>query len=223
MASFAHADWSHMDWAVFTSTLVLAAATFALVWFTRRLVKEATAARDQSEKARLLGVRPRLALSFDVVSADIGFVTVTNVGSGPAIDVDALLNLGGLEQRVLGFHLMEVGEKHQFMAHNDSGAFMRLDEFTGAARQVSLAGSMRDVLDNQVDIDEEFDFAEAWERLKVSGRRQTPDETKRLADEAHKIRTTLERLQRTADRAYYAAWPEIHETGDDEPDNDETD
>ena len=147
----------------------------------------------------------------DGLGAGIGFVTITNAGSGPALEVDASLEFKGLDQRVIGFHLVVVGEKHQFMAHGKNGELLRLDELTEAAPIVTLIGKMRDVFDNEIDVDESFDLGEQWDRLKISEQRLPPDQEKRIADELEKVRTALQRIQSRADSAYDRVWPS-HET-----------
>jgi hypothetical protein len=208
-------DWSHMDWAVFASTLVLALVTLGLVVFTRRLVREAVATRDEMERtradgsrARLEAVRPRIALGVDNLGAGIGFVTVTNIGGGAATDLLGRLDLGALGQRQIAFHVMEVGEKHQYMPKSPAtGEFVRMDEFTADTPIVSLRGAMMDTLGNNVQVDEEINLAEVWEITKASNRRLPPDYEKKAVDEIERIRKTLEQLHRTGQSAYYRAWP----------------
>jgi hypothetical protein len=104
-------NWHEMDWAVFASTVALALFTLALVWFTRQLAIEAGLTRDEmqlaraeSETARLQSVRPRLALGVDNLGAGLGFISISNVGQGAAMDVRATLTFEGLEDRSVSFH-----------------------------------------------------------------------------------------------------------------------
>jgi hypothetical protein len=48
---------------------------------------------EEMRSTRLLNVRPRLALGIHMPGPTTGFVTVTNVGSGAALDVDVNLEL----------------------------------------------------------------------------------------------------------------------------------
>ena len=209
-------DWSHMDWAVFASTLVLALVTLGLVIFTRRLAGEAVEtrnemklAREESELARLLAIRPRVVLDVKNFGAGIGFVTVGNIGGGPALELRGTLDFGGdVGAREIAFHTLWVGEKHEFMPMlPDTGAFVRLDELTAGSARVSLVGLMSDSLGNEIAIDESIDLADVWEITKVSNRHLPPDHAKKTVDELEKIRKTLEQLQRTGQNAYYRAWP----------------
>ena len=168
-------DSAHMDWAVFASTLVLAAVTVGLVWFTRRLALEALRTRDEmrlarreSEVGRLQSVRPRLALGVDNLGAGIGFISLSNVGQGAAIDVRATLTFEGLgEARPVSFHLIPVGgsREQQFMTPRNAGnELMRMDELTAVCPRVALVGSMLDALGNHHEIDEAIDVANRVER-----------------------------------------------------------
>jgi hypothetical protein len=198
-----------MDWAVFASTLVLAAVTLGLVVFTRSLAVEAKRTREANERARMEAVRPRIALGVDNLGAGIGFVTISNLGAGPAVNVRGELRYEPLgEKRHIAFHTMPVGDKHQYLAPRDArGSMMRMDELSDVAPTVRLDGTMADVRGNELAFQTSIDLAAVWEITKESNRRLPPDHPKKAADELEKIRRTLEKIERLGDRAYYRLWP----------------
>lgn len=206
-----------MDWAVFGSTLVLAAVTVALVWFTRRLAIEALHTRDEmklaraeSEASRLQSVRPRLALGVDNLGAGLGFISISNVGQGGAIDVRATLTFEGLaESRRISFHLIPVGgsREQQFMTpRNADGELMRMDDLCARCECVSLVGSMADALGRRHEIDETIEIAAVWKDTVESSRRLPPDYERENHAEIEKIRRALEQLAHTARDEHRRLW-----------------
>jgi len=78
-----------MDWLLAVETFALAAATVALAWFTRQLVREGAATRalnqqmvNEMEESRSHSVRPRLALDIQVLGGKAGELLIRNVGRG---------------------------------------------------------------------------------------------------------------------------------------------
>ncbi len=66
--------------AILTGVLVLITAYYA--WQTRQTV-------DELKRARGVAVLPKLAISIRTLSAGIGWIRITNVGPGPALDISA--------------------------------------------------------------------------------------------------------------------------------------
>jgi len=198
-----------MDWAVFASTLVLAAVTLGLVRFTRKLAHEARLTREENERARLAAVAPRIVLGVDNLGAGIGFVTVSNLGARPAINIRREMRFEPLgERRDIAFHSMPVGDKHQYLTpRNQGGELMRMDDLSDVAPTVVLSGTMADALGNDHHFDTSIELRAVWDITKESHRRLPPDHAKQVADELEKIRRTLETIGRLGDRAYNRFWP----------------
>jgi hypothetical protein len=191
-----------VDTALVTANVALVLVTLAYAIPTWRMVNE-------MRRTRLLTILPRVTLDVKHLGAGLGFITVSNVGKGPAIDVRATLTFEGLtDTREIAFHTLSEGETHSFMTpRNTANELMRMDELTTDVKRVVLIGMMQDALGNKHAIDESIPLAEAWELLKLSNRRLEPDHLQKAVDEFAKIRDALKRLGNFAEQALNRAWP----------------
>jgi hypothetical protein len=191
-----------MDKALVTANIALVLVTLAYAIPTWRMVNEL-------RRTRLLTILPRVALDVKHLGAGIGFITVGNIGKGPAIDVRGTLAFEGLrDSREVSFHILSEGETHSFLTpRNTSNELMRMDELTADVKRILLVGTMRDALGNEHPIEESIAIAEAWELLKLSHRRLEPDHLQKAVDEFVKIRDALKRIGNLAEQALNRAWP----------------
>jgi hypothetical protein len=139
--------------------VVLVAVTGYYAWQNRRMV-------DEMRSTRLLNVRPRLALGVHMPDPLVGFITVTNVGSGAALDVDVEL---ALEAAAIGTpserqrwreHLLLPLERADFVPPRPIGGMPALCK---AFPVVTLRGAMSDALGERHPVDERIDIKAAWD------------------------------------------------------------
>jgi hypothetical protein len=206
--------WSHgleVNRALIAANIALVLVTLAYAIPTWRMVNE-------MRRTRLLTILPRVALDVKHLGAGLGFITVSNIGKGPAIDVRATLCFEGLaESREIVFHTLSEGETHSFLTpRNANNELMRMDELTEQVERVGLAGTMHDALGNEHAIDESITIAEVWEITKLSHRRLEPDHLSEAVTEFKAMKDALKRIYGVAERAFNRVWPPTWDQEDQE-------
>ena len=133
----------------------------------------------EMRKARAAQLLPKLAISVTSLGGGNGMWRVSNVGPGPAMDVDLQIapEPGGQPRRWKEPVVMP-GEGHDFIPATGQGsgseAFL-LDNQTKLYAALRLTGSYRDALGDQHGVDERFDIRAWWEFKKASLERFKPD------------------------------------------------
>jgi hypothetical protein len=201
-----------VDTALVTANVALVLVTLAYAIPTWRMVNE-------MRRTRLLTILPRVTLDVKHLGAGLGFITVSNIGKGPAIDVRATLTFEGLtDTREIAFHTLSEGETHSFMTpRNSANELMRMDELTAGVERVVLIGMMQDALGNKHAIDESIPLAEAWEITKLSHRRLEPDHLGEAVREFEAMKDALKRLVGVTERAFNRMWPPTWGNESDKP------
>jgi hypothetical protein len=154
-------------------TAVLVVITGFYAWQNYRMANEMRAARG-------VAVLPKLSISLGMVGPQYGFVYLTNVGPGAALDVDIGITFVPHDEDadphvielVWTTNVMAPGETHSFIPrkHPDGdnvgdGEVCKIDELTAKYRDIRLMGTYRDALgtahradDTRKDLDAWWDF-----------------------------------------------------------------
>lgn len=167
-------------------TAVLVVITGYYAWQNRKMAAEMAAARRVT-------VLPKLAIDWTMVSPTIAFPTITNVGPGPALDVEIAIEyvpLPGQENkrkvRQWTANLMVPGESKQFLPiEKDHSGSMQTKELAETYAMVRLTGKFHDVLRNTHVADDALEDIAEWRRTSEEAitRWQDPDPIKRQAKE----------------------------------------
>jgi hypothetical protein len=147
--------------ALLTAILIIVTAYYAVQ--NRRMVRELAAARE-------LTVLPKLALEFLRLGPAAMDVLVSNVGPGPALDVDVRLVFeprpggnAGREEHRWRRNLLAPGEQKDFLPPGDLND--NLNRLPREYQEVQLVGSMKDVLGKAYVVDEVFADLAAWREM----------------------------------------------------------
>jgi hypothetical protein len=158
-------------------TAVLVVITGFYAWQNLRMANEMRAARGVS-------VLPKLGISLGMVGPQHGFVYVTNVGPGAALDVDIRLVFEPLDNEP--HHRMEThwtasviaaGETQDFMPErrtadqqSGEGDILDIDALIGTYRAIRLIGTYQDALGTKHKVDDVLsDLAHWWHLQTHSG------------------------------------------------------
>lgn len=154
---------------VLTAVLVCVTAYYA--WQNQRMVHE-------MRRSRELSVLPNLSVDLRPLQRSTAVVvTVTNVGQGPAIGVEAVLTFLSSDpeanptaQRFWRAGVLAPGETKSFVPPHDGERILRFEELAVRYRSVQLGGSMKDSLGSrQVVADEVDNIGTLWEMTRTAG------------------------------------------------------
>lgn len=154
---------SASDWSITALTAALVIITGYYAWQNRRMVRV-------MERAQVLAIRPKLALTFRHPGPTYSEIAVVNVGTGPALNVDVVLIFeaaaGTDVQRRWRASAVAPSEEHLFLApQTPDGKPMYRNDLVGAFSRIRLSGSMEDGLRNRVAVDEVVDDLAEWAKL----------------------------------------------------------
>jgi hypothetical protein len=187
-----------------TPTEILATLTAALVlvtmyyaWQTRKMVGE-------MEQARAATVLPRIAVSVNPISGLVGWIRLTNVGPGPALDVRATIKLepDGFEIKWHA-HVVAPNESHDSIPtppDEPTAQLGYLERLTERFDRVTLVASYRDALGKPHETRETIEIREWWKSLIAAGHLAIHDYPAEAVDEFVKIRKSLDKLVGEAER-----------------------
>jgi hypothetical protein len=170
--------------------ITTAALTAALVVITGYYARQNKRMVDEMAASRELAVLPKLVLDFKMLGPTMGAINLSNVGPGPALDVEVTVRfepLGGQEpariERRWVANVMAPGQERQFLPVDDAGTLMDTETLASRFSRVRLSGTMRDALGNErVVADETSDLAH-WRKLTGEAKvRWQADPEKRLAE-----------------------------------------
>lgn len=143
-------------------TGVLVAVTAYYSWQTHLTVRELRAARGSQ-------VYPRLVPTLGLIGGGHAFLRVTNVGPGPAIEVQVRISLepGGSERR-WQTSVVAPGEHHDFIPApgEQPNGLLHLDQLTAKYQAFRLRASYKDMLGERIEIDDTINVEEQWAALK---------------------------------------------------------
>jgi hypothetical protein len=159
---------------ILTGALVVLTGYYA--WQTRRMVGE-------MERARQASLLPKLGVHLDFRGPNYAELAITNVGLGPAFDVNVELCCVPVpradvreDARTWRTNLLVPGEKQRFRPPDD----LRIDEFAERYKSVTVSGTMRDALRHAHQIDEALpDLRDTWGRLRDTGALWAEDPTEK--------------------------------------------
>jgi hypothetical protein len=176
-----------LEW--LTAALVVINGVFAL-----QMVRSVA----EMKRSRELQVMPKLTPQLRPLGPAFAFLTLGNVGQGPALDVQIEVIFEGRgdvesEHRRWRTDLFAPGESHDFLTPKTAD----LDELTSKYRRVAVKGGMKDSLGHPHKVDEASDdLEEMWQTLKASGQVMDQDYVKKIADAAKKLADAAERISR---------------------------
>lgn len=172
------------------AVLLLVVITGYYAFQTREMVEEMREAR----RAPLL---PKLVLDLSFLGGIYGVVTVQNVGPGPALDVDMVVQFehaekgGKAEERAWRDHLMVPGEAHSFHFNDPPGA-TEPNEWMDIYPFVSLKGHAYDALGGRHEISQRIATRDVLE-VKTQAEELLPSDHGEVAAKA------LEKIAKAAD------------------------
>lgn len=177
---------------VLTGVLVVITGYYA--WQNQRMVLE-------MRKARELSVRPHLRLDLERLGGVSAALTVTNVGLGPALDVEVTLAFvprrsGPEEVRVWRPPVLVRGQGQRFAIPAEG---LDMNAFAASYHEVLLTGKLNDTLGQRHQVDDAIrDIQERWTQTKEAKRlfSDSPLEkaTKEIAKPLKEIGQPLQRI-----------------------------
>jgi hypothetical protein len=181
--------------AIETLTAALVAITGYYAWQNRRMATELRRSREAL-------IRPKLAVDVHLLTPMFAMARVTNVGQGPALDVDVELAFepapdSGAKRVVKGWraNVIAPGEHHDFQPPED----VDLEPLVRSWNRITLNGRMEDASGAKHKVDEETtDLLELWKRIKELGILWTEDPARVTARETKEIRKKISDLAKKA-------------------------
>lgn len=145
---------------VLTFGLVVATVYYALQ--TKRMVEEMEATRKESSLARELSVLPKLAIDLATITGMFVGLKLTNVGQGPAIEVELTIAFEPVEgasrprdERPWRVNVIARDEWLRFVPPRDErGEPLDVPALGQAYKEVSVKGRMLDALGREHEVDE---------------------------------------------------------------------
>lgn len=179
-----------MDWAVLVVSVALVVATSIYAVFTWLMVSELRA-------TRALSVRPRLGLSIRMVGPAAGYLGVTNVGPGTALDVDVTLRFDPVgEQRPWRALVMSPNERAEIAlpTFEEGKSQFEIGAAAGAGAEVHMTGTTRNVYGEAERVEERISIAEWWNVVSEADQRFVEEPTDQALKELKKARESLWKL-----------------------------
>jgi hypothetical protein len=186
-----------------SATLALVLITAHYAWQTQRMVREM---RDSRE----LSVLPRITIDLTYLGPLNAVPTLTNVGSGPALNTDLQIVFEPVdpdahppEVRRLRWNVIAPGERIRLFPPDAEGnQLMTTDEMAARYARVRVQGTAEDSLRNQRPVDHCLKDLQQWSQLIRDTRvladeppaREIAKEVKALAREMRDTRREIERL-----------------------------
>lgn len=144
-------------------TLALVVVTGYYAWHTQRMARE-------MRRARGVAVLPHLVPTLKTIGGGSGFLQISNVGVGPALDVDVHLRLEpNGDSRHWKEKVVPPGASHDFVPRPDlqDGGF-DLDQLTADFYFVRLTGTYADALGDRHEVDSVLPIREVWSHRKTA-------------------------------------------------------
>jgi hypothetical protein len=175
--------------AILTGVLVLVTLYYAIQ--TRQMVVE-------MEKARGTTVLPRIAVSMNPIGGMVGWVRLTNVGPGPAMNIQAAITSepNGFEISWHA-HVVAPNEAHDFIPTppgEPEAQLGYLDRLTERYDRIRLDASYSDALGKSHETHESIEIREWWGSLKSAGHLVTQDYPAETVKELAKIGTAVGKI-----------------------------
>lgn len=157
------------DWITAAFTVVLAGFSAALVVVTaryvtqtRNLVAETQKSREEACLARELSVLPKLAIDTQTIAGMVVGLKLTNVGQGPALEVELTIAFEPIEGgslppdvRPWRANVLARDEWLRFVPPRDQqGNPLRVPALGQAYKAVTVKGQMHDALGQEHEVDE---------------------------------------------------------------------
>jgi hypothetical protein len=174
-------------------TAALVVVTIYYAWQTRQTVKELRNARGAS-------IFPRIRATVFSPGAGNGFVHITNVGTGPALDIRATVTFQpGGPPTPWRSQLLLPGETSelQMRSTKDPDGTFRIEDVIADHPHLHLDARYLDALGEEHHVDERLDIREWWTTVVAAGQSVGHDWPKETRDELEKIRKELEKVTRS--------------------------
>jgi hypothetical protein len=178
--------------------LALVGITAFYAWRTHNMVQE-------MRKTRHSQLMPKLKLGILHLGPTFSVIRISNVGSGPALNVQLKLWFGAKRdnQNYYTSPVMTVGEDVQFLfPKKPDGNYPNSDEFAEIWQTITMKARYFDALDKEYKIEETLNFKEYWEKTKSAGVRVQEDNlkeieknTKEIADQIKDISGSIKSLK----------------------------
>jgi len=185
--------------------------TGALAVFTLLLFGATVYMGKEMRATRRLSIQPQLVLALTMISKMVAAPALTNIGSGPAVDVELKIVYTPTADdddvtRGWSTRLIVPGKRHVFMpplnAHGQAPGF---EEFAGAYRAIRVVGTYRDRFGAEHELEEHVSDVAAAQRLGAEAMHLfEADAVERAADQLNeplkKVAQSLERLAGQAEQ-----------------------
>jgi hypothetical protein len=170
--------------AILTGVLVAVTAYYA--WQNRQMVREMAASRE-------VAILPKLVLDFAMLGPTVGAVKVSNVGPGPALDVDISISFEPVDVekhetiiRRWTTSVMASGESREFLPTKPGGTAeaLHMPELASTYAAVRLSGHLLDAVGRPHQAEDVIDDIATWRHLVSESlvRWRHPDPERRNAD-----------------------------------------
>jgi hypothetical protein len=203
---------------VSVATLLVTAFLVGVTWHYANTTRKALAEAEKSSRAaegmveemraaRAASFLPKIGVDLQIAGIDHPQLRITNVGVGPAIDVDLTLacephQAGAAYVRTWRAPLLVPGESRLFDAATvdypeTDGTQMRMDEFGAAFAHVTVTGHMRDAFGTTHEVDEVIEYlAEWWTAAKAAHQLRPSDPADRIASAVGRASDNLRGIER---------------------------
>lgn len=135
---------------------------------------------------------------------------LTNIGNGPAVDVDVKVVFEGYDSdasqtRQVKTGLFLPGESYRFYLRQPGGHIMLMDTAASTFRRIVVTGKLSDSLGKKHEVNEESEtLKDYWDALQASGQALEQDPLERIADAVTEMnsRQGSDRLSRYMDSVF---------------------
>jgi hypothetical protein len=181
-----------------TPSEILAVLTFVLVIVTAYYASQTRSTVKEMRQTRLTAILPRLAVSIHAPGAGNGWPKISNVGPGPAIDVDARLSfIPNGPDVTWRAHIVAPNEVRQIFPPKQDDPHQiitSLSELTTLYTHVRLTAAYKDAAGELHTTDEAIEVREWWTALRAAHERLQHDPAEETVKELEKLRKAVEKL-----------------------------
>jgi hypothetical protein len=195
------------------TAVAIALLTLVLVGATLYYAKKTADMAVEMRIARHAQVLPHVVASMTYVGPNLGWIRVTNVGVGPAIDVDVRVRLvpgDDWDKRVVAAVLAPGEHKDLVTRPTTSGPVLRLSELSSRYQSIHVTGTCRDALGETQAINSLFDIREWWEVTQAASIHWKRDPMDELVKHVGNAASSLEGVE---GELRHARLSSAHETG----------
>ena len=190
---------------VFTLALVVVTIYYALQ--TKRMVEEMRATRAESRLARELSVLPKLAIDLDTITGMFVGLKLTNVGQGPALEVELIVAFEPAEgsslprdERPWRANVLARNEWLRFVPpRSEQGKPLEVPALGRAYKEATVKGRMHDALGRQHEVEERVSDLAGLHELTTQA--MVLLEKDRVAEELRQLRKSADGARRELRRA----------------------